>query len=167
MSESRFVPDIKLLSPQDWRLLRAIRLAALKESPEFFLATFSEELAFTRDSWRTEFERGDWYIGYRQKQAISMIGCTREETTPLTECFLEYLWVTPEARRSGAASRLLTDIIERLHTAGIRRALLWVMDGNDAAIRLYQRVGFVRTQIRHPLAARPGRSEELMKYDLT
>lgn len=61
---------------------------------------------------------------------------------------------------------MLTNIIERLRVAGVRRAFLWIMDGNDRAARLYSRVGFVSSKIRQPLTARPGRSEELMQYDL-
>lgn len=166
MSESRFMPDVKLLAPDDWGLLRELRLAALKDSPESFLAKFSEELTFTQAKWRSEFNRGDWYIGYRQKRAVGMVGCTREGSTPLSECFIEYLWVEPESRGCGVAFRLLTEVIERLRAAGVRRALLWVLDGNDVATRLYQRFGFVSGKIRHPLADRPGRSEELMQYDL-
>jgi ribosomal protein S18 acetylase RimI-like enzyme len=166
MSESRFMPDIELLVPDDWRLLRRIRLTALKESPESFLAQYAEELTFSQDRWRSEFERGDWYVGFRQKHAMSMVGCTREKDTPQSECFLEYLWVDPDARGRGVAFHLLTDIIGRLRVAGVRRAFLWVMDGNDVAVRLYRRVGFVSSKIRHPLTARPGRSEELMQYDL-
>jgi ribosomal protein S18 acetylase RimI-like enzyme len=64
------------------------------------------------------------------------------------------------------AFHLLTEIIGRLRAAGVRRAWLWVMDGNDVATRFYQRFGFVSSKIRQPLAARPGRSEELMQYDL-
>ena len=55
MSESRFMPDIELLVPDDWRLLRRIRLTALKESPESFLAQYAEELTFSQDRWRSEF----------------------------------------------------------------------------------------------------------------
>jgi len=166
MSDSSFMPEIQLLVPDDWCLLRQIRLTALNDSPEFFLAEFDEELPFSQERWRAEFDRGDWYIGFRQKHPMSMVGCTREKETPQSECFIEYLWVDPDARGCGVAFHLLTSITERLRVAGVRRAFLWVMDGNDRAEALYRRVGFVSTKIRHPLIARPGRSEELMHYDL-
>jgi ribosomal protein S18 acetylase RimI-like enzyme len=166
MSESGFMPDIKRLEPDDWPLLQHIRLTALKESPESFLAQYDEEMTFTQERWRSEFDRGIWYIGFRHKRAMSMVGCTREKDTPSSECFLEYCWVDPEFRGRGVAFQLLTDIVDKLRATGVRRAFLWVMDGNDAAVRLYRRVGFVSSKIRQPLAARPGRSEELMRYDL-
>jgi RimJ/RimL family protein N-acetyltransferase len=36
----------------------------------------------------------------------------------------------------------------------------WVLDGNDAARRVYQRLGFVFTGERQPLPTAPGRMEE-------
>jgi ribosomal protein S18 acetylase RimI-like enzyme len=159
--------DIKLLVPDDWPLLRDMRLAALADSPDSFLAELSDQVDFSPQKWQSEFDRGDWYIGYRGRKPVSMIGCTRETETPPSERFLEYLWVSPEWRGNGIAFHLLTDVIERLRAAGVGRALLWVMDGNDVAMRFYQRFGFVSSKVRQPLAARPGRSEELMLYDLT
>jgi hypothetical protein len=44
---------------------------------------------------------------------------------------------------------------------------LWVLDGNDVAMRLYERVGFTRNNHRQPLEARPGRSEERLRLDLS
>jgi len=61
---------------------------------------------------------------------------------------------------------MLTIVINRLQTSGVRRAFLWVLDGNDTAIRLYKRVGFISTNHRQPLAGRPGRTEERMQLDL-
>lgn len=54
----------------------------------------------------------------------------------------------------------------RLQAAGVRTAFLWVPDGNDAAVHLYERVGFVSTNHRQPLPAHPGRSEERMQLKL-
>jgi ribosomal protein S18 acetylase RimI-like enzyme len=97
---------------------------------------------------------------------VSLLGCTREEEAAPYEWYLEYLWVSPESRHNGMAHRMLTNAIERLRALGVRRAFLWVLDGNDAAMRVYRRVGFVSSNYRQPLTARPGRSEERMQLDL-
>jgi len=165
MSEFCFMSDIKLLVPDEWPLLQETRLAALKESPHSFLASYDDELAFGAARWRSEFDRGDWYVGFRHKRPVGLLGCTREMNMPVSECFLEYLWVEPDSRNAGVAFHLLTHVIARLQGAGIRRALLWVMDGNDAAVRLYRRVGFVSANRTEPLTARPGRTEELMQLE--
>jgi len=166
MSKSEFMPDIRLLARHEWFRLRDVRLSALRESPDAFLSTYEREMAFSQDQWRAEFARGDWNVGIRGGRPVSLLGATREPGAPAHECFLEYLWVSPECRRAGIASRMLAVVLGQLRSAGVRTAFLWVLDGNDAAMKFYERAGFVSTNHRQPLAARPGRSEERMRLDL-
>jgi ribosomal protein S18 acetylase RimI-like enzyme len=166
MSESWFMPDIESLAPRQWPTLRTIRLAALEEAPDSFLARYEDQRDWEPAQWRAEFVRGEWSIGFNLKKPISLLGCTREESTPLDECYLEYLWVSPEFRNTGIGYSMLVNAIERLRKAGVRTAFLWVLDGNEPAVRLYRRVGFVSGNYRQPLADRPGRAEELMRLDL-
>jgi GNAT superfamily N-acetyltransferase len=160
------MPYIKMLDPGEWRVLRDIRLSALKESPEAFLATYDQEKEYDEARWRAEFGRCDWHIGCENGKAISLLGCTRENYPPASAPYLEYLWVSPDARRQGMAFDLLSHVLDRLRTFGVRMAYLWVLDGNDAAVRLYRRAGFVSSNHSQPLAARPGRREEMMQLEL-
>jgi ribosomal protein S18 acetylase RimI-like enzyme len=160
------MPDIKLLARYEWLTLRDIRLSALQESPDAFLSTYAREKSFSENQWLAEFGRGDWAIGILHGRPISLLGATREPGTPADKCYLEYLWVTPECRRSGIASSMLAAVVDRMQTLGVRTVFLWVLDGNDAAVCLYKRAGFVSNNYRQPLEARPGRSEELMRRDL-
>src|SRR5260370_14039676 len=166
MSESWFMPYIKRLDSDEWRDLQNIRLSALADSPRTFLATYDQEKTFDEIRWRAEFDRGDWNIGMRDGQAVGLLGCTREVDTPAHQCYLEYLWVSPEWRKRGLAHHMLITVLDRLRISGVRTAFLWVMDGNDTAVRLYKRVSFVSSNHRHQLEARPGRSEERMQLDL-
>jgi ribosomal protein S18 acetylase RimI-like enzyme len=166
MSESRFMPYIELLAPDDWRTLRDTRLDALLDSPDLFLATYANESGYDEGHWRAEFTRGDWYIAVEQGRSIGLLGCTGEAGAPVGGRYLEYLWVAPEWRNKGAARALLTHVLDRLRASGVRMAFLWVLDGNDAAVALYKSVGFVSSSHSQPLADRPGRSEELMEQDL-
>ncbi len=43
---------------------------------------------------------------------------------------------------------------------GVTELYAWVLDGNDAARRVYQRLGFVLTGERQPLPGSMGRMEE-------
>ncbi len=159
MPKSGFTPDIKLLTSDEWVELRNMRLAALRDSPEAFLSTYQQEIDYDADRWRAEFVRGNWYIGIRASRPVSLLGVTHEPGMPI-ECYLEYLWVPPERRRSGIAHWMLIAILARLRAAAVRTASVWVLDGNEAARHLYERIGFVSSNHRQPLAARPGRSEE-------
>jgi ribosomal protein S18 acetylase RimI-like enzyme len=143
-----------------------MRLAALHESPQAFLSTHEREISWGEDQWRAEFGRGDWSVGLVADQAVSLLGITRTPDTPCHECYLEYMWVTPGHRRSGIAYDMLVFTFRRLQAIGVRTAFLYVLDGNDAAKRLYKRAGFTSANEPEPLVDYPGRSEELLQRSL-
>lgn len=58
------------------------------------------------------------------------------------DCLLEDLFVREEARNSGLGRALVHATIERARERGCRRVELDANDNNDAAIRLYESVGF-------------------------
>ncbi len=158
--------DIKLLGPDEWPTLRDVRLSALLDSPRSFLSQHDLERAYDETRWRVEFTRGDWYVGLREGQTISLLAVTRERDAPPHQCYLEFLWVSPEYRRSNVATRMLRAILDQLKKDGNRTAFLWVLDGNDSAVRLYEKIGFVTTNLIQPLPEQPDRSEEQMRIDL-
>jgi ribosomal protein S18 acetylase RimI-like enzyme len=160
------MPDIRPLVPDEWAILRHTRLTALYESPHAFLATYERESGYDERRWRSEFTRGQWNIGFVDDAPVSLLGVTRTLDTPADSRYLEYMWVEPESRGCGLAVHMLTVVLERLRTSGVRTAFLWVLDGNDAAMRLYKRVGFIRTNHCQPLPGRPGRSEERLYMNL-
>ena len=164
--KSEFMLDIKILSPAKWALLRDMRLAALRESPQAFLSTHQREISWGEGQWIAEFGRGDWSIGFVADQPVSLLGVTRTPDTPSHECYLEYMWVTPARRQSGVAYDMLTATFGRLQATGVRTAFLYILDGNDAAMRLYKRAGFTSVNEPEPLLEYPGRSEELLQRSL-
>ncbi len=85
---------------------------------------------------------------------------------PTEECYLEYVWVSPSHRRSNVASDLVASVLGVLRQKRYRIAYLWVLDGNEAAMGLYKKLGFVSTDDRNPVEGRPGRYEERMKLEL-
>jgi ribosomal protein S18 acetylase RimI-like enzyme len=165
-SISGMLPDLRSLGRKEWYLLRDVRLAALAESPRAFLATHEKEESYSQGRWLEEFDRGDWTIGELAGKPVCLVGVTRAPGAPPYERHLEYVWVAPEYRRSGVAHGMLATIIEGLQNSGAHRILLWVLDGNNTAIRLYLRLGFVSTNKIQPLEGSPGRSEEQFALNL-
>jgi ribosomal protein S18 acetylase RimI-like enzyme len=49
----------------------------------------------------------------------------------------------------------------------MRTAWLWILNGNDPALRLYEQFGFQSTNRRQPLLKQPGRYEERMRLRLS
>jgi ribosomal protein S18 acetylase RimI-like enzyme len=157
--------DIRRLSSEEWKLLRDVRLSALRESPRFFLADHDEQSNYADQYWRDEFIRGDWHIGVKDGDVVSLIGVIRDDINWPGECFLEYIWVAPDSRRSKFATRMVTIVLDLLKAEGMRAANLWVMDGNEPAVHFYTRLGFRTTSEVNPIKVRPGRTEERFRKD--
>jgi ribosomal protein S18 acetylase RimI-like enzyme len=158
---------VEMLEEDAWPRLREARLAALREAPDSFMSNYALELSYQEAQWRAEFARGEWALMTRNGQTVGLLGATREPKTPRSECYLEYLWVLPELRRSGVASSLVRSIISYLTDSGVSTIWLWVLEGNDAARQLYERLGFVDAGRKQPLRDRPERNEELMKLTVS
>lgn len=154
------------LADRDWTELRELRLTALRESPASFLSTYAQEAAWTDDDWQRETARGDWLIESVGDRPVGLLGATSEWDIAKSDRYLSYLWVAPDHRRRGIGERLVRAMLARLRDSGVPRAWLWVLDGNDPARRLYERLGFVSTGERQPLKADPARCEERMSLAL-
>ncbi len=160
------MPDIKRLDRNEWKTLRKLRLTALADSPDAFIATYKTEKKYRKASWLAEFARGFWYVFEDDGRPIGLIGVVHYSHMPRDECSLEFIWVSRNYRQSGIASDLIASVLKLLREAQYRTAYLWVLDDNEVAIGLYKKLGFVSTNERQPLKRRPGRSEERMMLDL-
>jgi ribosomal protein S18 acetylase RimI-like enzyme len=154
----------RLLSADEWRQLRDLRLAALKESPIAFLATYEDQAGWTERDWRADVSRGRWLVAGDPPYAL--LGATAEDDVPTSDRYLSYLWVEAAHRRQGLGERLVREMLDLLRLAGVERAWLWVLGENEAARRLYERLGFVSTGERQPLDKDPSRFEERMTMPL-
>ncbi len=70
--------------------------------------------------------------------------------------------VAPAVRRKGIARALLTELKERLASLGIRRIVLEVRVSNEAAIRLYERMGFCALGTRKNFYEKPAEDAYVM-----
>jgi len=157
---------VKVLTEDDWARLRAIRLSALQNYPAAFLSSYQLEKSYSEQRWRQEFSRGTWNILVADGEDAGLLGVTREQAMSLQECYLEYLWIAPDLRRSGAASMLLRTVLNRLRAAGVHTVWLYILNGNQVAMNLYQKFGFQTTNEPQLLPDHPAGSEHRMKLRL-
>lgn len=73
--------------------------------------------------------------------------------------------VAPGYRRQGVASALLGRLMEWGEKRGIRRYILEVRTGNEAALRLYEGLGFCRVGIRKNFYERPWEDAVIMQKE--
>lgn len=129
-------------------LYRRIRLAALKCDPSAFSSTWEREAQFSDEVWRQRASLdGRDRVGYfmmRAGEPCALVACLREDAEP-SRAQVVSMWVAPEARRCGLASRLLEAVRAWAEERGISTLRLFVTSKNHAAIALYQRAGFGET----------------------
>jgi GNAT superfamily N-acetyltransferase len=128
---------VRGLDPDDWRLLREMRLAALADSPQAFLMTVEEATRWSEDTWRTTAPRRA--VAFVDEVPVGMVGWHEAEAH--TE--LVGLWVHP-AHRGGLVAPALVDHVVAVARAPIE---LEVILSNRMAAAFYAKVGFARSPV--------------------
>jgi ribosomal protein S18 acetylase RimI-like enzyme len=135
--------SIRQLTPADAADYRAIRLAALKESPEAFGSTYETEAGRSLSGWEERLATPGAFAAYVDGKIVGMARFVQDSGSPKErhKGSVYAMYVAPEARGQGIGSALLSALIE--HASGVVEQLrLGVVDTNIAAIRLYQKRGF-------------------------
>jgi ribosomal-protein-alanine N-acetyltransferase len=118
-----------------------------------------EEASFTnpwtRDMYLAELDnRGVSFCFLAQDAGGETVGfCSFWRV--LDELHINNLAVVPERRRAGAASALLSHVLEEGARMGARRATLEVRRSNETARRLYERFGFTVAGVRRGYYTKP------------
>lgn len=161
---------VRLLRESEWEQYRAIRLRALAEAPEAFVATADEEAAFDESLWRDRMVRSARFVAYTGQDAIGVISL---RTTPPSETGDELdeqirdgaevfgLWVAPEARGRGVPKMLVDAAADRAHDNGRKHLVYWVGTDNGPAVGFASGYGFRPTDTRRP--ARAGSDENAIE----
>ena len=134
--------------PDHWRQLRSLRLEALTTDPQAFGATLAEEARLPEARWRARIDdarasgRAWLLVAERGGRMVGMIGALIKDDPETAQAIAFY--VTPDARGSGVGAALLEQLIARVALApAVSRIELRVRDGQNAAVALYRRAGFV------------------------
>lgn len=158
---------IRALTADDADLYREIRLAALQADPGAFGSTYEREVAFDDAQWRQRLTTTDEhqfrvFVEEVDGRAVATagIGITEWNAAPM----LVAMWVRPEARRTGAARRLVETALAWAEGNGYPDVVLWVVRDNEPAIALYTACGFVPTGQTDTVPSNPCAEELEMRY---
>jgi RimJ/RimL family protein N-acetyltransferase len=156
---------IRRIEPDDWKLLRDVRLRALREDPQAFLATHEQEAAFPDAQWQERASPGN---------GASFVAVTADEAEGLATgiapgdpatVILVGMWVAPARRGTGVAGELVGRVVSWAREQGAARVVLSVEGGNERAARLYERCGFTETD-RLDLPYEPNEGNRFFTLDL-
>ena len=144
---------IRPIRPGEWRELRELRLRALADAPDAFGATFEEESADPDAAWQRRTERPDGIMIVAVADDGRFVGLASggpAEGFP-DSAGIYGMWVDPAVRGQRVGERLIAAIVPWAEAQGYARIGLGVTIGNDAAVALYERLGFEDTGLRFPL----------------
>jgi GNAT superfamily N-acetyltransferase len=140
-----------------------VRLEALREAPYAFGSTLEREQDRPEAEWRRAVASRARFVAESGSAVVGTASCGDGDTTGVAA--LTAMWVDPGSRRQGIGALLMQRVIEWARETGYGNVVLWVVDGNDDAERLYERYGFRRTGVQQEV--RPGRLEYEMSRATT
>jgi hypothetical protein len=92
---------VRRISPNEWRLVREVRLRALSDAPYAFDSTLEEESDRDDSFWKGAVERLAWFLAIDGKAPVGVVALlpakpNRPETREVIS-----VWVSPEHRVGG------------------------------------------------------------------
>lgn len=143
---------IRDLDGSDWAVYRELRLAALQESPQAFVGTYSDEREHDEASWRDRIRRAHRFVAESEGAALGVVGLgdhgPDDEGAEAGEIF--DLWVAPEARAVRVARALVATACKTASEEGRTHLYFWVVPENVPALAFATNIGFHPTSQRRP-----------------
>lgn len=171
MTPERNTVTIRPFAAGEWPLYRSLRLRSLADAPAAFGSTLAAEQDRKDEDWA-------WRLGLAAGSGRDLpllaevdgvaagLAWAKFDANEPQRVNLFQMWVAPGSRGRGVAAALLAAALDWARSRQGRAMQLGVMEGNEAARRLYERAGFVA--VGRPEPTRPGdaRLEQMMRLAL-
>lgn len=141
---------IRVLTPRDGPLYKAVRLNSLEDSPDAFCSTYEQEAVLSDGEWQTRLDlklRGldaRPLIAELAGQAVGLAWGVIHEPDSKT-AHIYQMWVSPAQRGKGIATSLLSEITTWAFNKGCECIVLAVTTSNESAVSLYTSSGYIPT----------------------
>ena len=145
------------LSPDEWEILRDIRLRSLQANPEAFGGKYEVESLFTEQEWRIWFIKMDVIVGFIDGRSAGMMTIEVLDGDHGATCWLGGCWVDPEFRGKKVFSQMFQYLDLFAYAKGWQRQGLGVWAHNDLAIKAYEALGFRVAGEKMPSTMQPGK----------
>ncbi len=136
--------SVRVLTPADAEAYRSVRLRALHEKPPAFGSLPETEPDLSKTAARLAESNDRFFGAFQSAQLIGIIRLPRHSApNEKHRAYLAGLYVLPRFRRHGCGRALVREALSwAVKTPGIRRINLTVVTQQEAAIGLYQSLGF-------------------------
>ena len=129
--------------PNQWKMYRKIRLAALKEDPQAFGRFFKEEKTYSKEKWLERVNNDYSLLALENNKPIGIISAYITEEKNNKVAHVVSVFVLKEARGRGVGEKLLNTVLEKIKKdPTIKKVVLSVNKEQIPAVKLYQKFGF-------------------------
>ncbi|TDD44922.1 GNAT family N-acetyltransferase [Kribbella antibiotica] len=137
--------ELRELGSDDWKVWRELRLAALEVAPYAFGSKLADWVDAPEEKWRARLELPGSRnaVVYSDGTAVGMASGVPAEVDGVVG--LISMWVAPAGRGKGVGDRLMDWVEQGARATGAHTLELMVAEGNEKAIGLYERSGYVAT----------------------
>lgn len=158
--------EIEALEPDDWRLVREMRLRSLEEAPTAFTSSYERESAFDEATWRDRASTCQWFVAMDREEPIGIAGGIGGWSGDPAKRELIGMWVAPSHRCQGIARELLNCVTEWARSEGASTLNLSVRRGNHGALVAYLSMGLRETGETKAVWNEPSDTIDVMELDL-
>ena len=138
--------EIRLVRPDEWAALKALRLRALGSDPDAFGGRLEDAIEHDDDRWRKRAaadpaEAATFVAEEPDGALVGMaVGARIQERPDAAGLF--GMWVAPEARGQGIGGALVDAVAHWARSVGFERIGLGVATANMGVVAFYERKGF-------------------------
>ena len=148
--------EIVTASINDVDRLRALRLAALKDTPDAFGAKYDDEVNKPISEWSDRLKNTTWCFVVADGVDIGLLAVDRAEKDRNSDCWLSSWWVADEFRGQGVAQLMMDWVIKLSKENQWQIIGLGVWPENLRARSAYKKLGFVEADKPLPSRSKPG-----------
>jgi ribosomal protein S18 acetylase RimI-like enzyme len=150
---------IRILGEDEWQLYREVRLAALRDAPEAFVARFEDEASYGDDFWRERMIRARRIVAERGDEHVGVLCLGLHNEDPETgEVF--GLWTASTVRGQRAAWSLVSTAERQAVEDGCKQLYFWAGSYNASAVGFASSFGFRPTAERRSVRVADGETEK-------
>lgn len=143
---------VRALTEDEWETYRALRLEALQESPEAFVADHDTEAAESEDFWRDRMGRSVRLVAESEGDQVGVVSLgSAAETGSDNGGQLFGLWVRPDWRGRSVAANLVRQGARIAEDKGLGQLFYWVGSDNGRAVAFASSFGFRPSDERRPM----------------
>ncbi|WP_374928559.1 GNAT family N-acetyltransferase [Kytococcus sedentarius] len=138
---------VRELAADEWEIFKTLRLRALQEDPEAFVASYEEESQHADEVWQERMSQAT-RIGAKQGSDWVALASVGDEDTRGDDDLGEVygIWVTPSLRGEGVARRLMEHAEQVGRNAGYSHLAYWVNTDNGRAVAFASSIGYRPTE---------------------